>query len=89
MLDLLVERHSLSGGGNHQNDPSSPRFGSSPTAEGTAATKMGNDIDWFPDRKLRRTDMNPQALWGLITASIAPDLMDRCIYMLPCDASDR
>ena len=68
VLDLLVERHSLSG-----EAASSPGFGSSPTTE----SGKGSDIDWFPDRKLKRTDMNPQALWGLVTSSIAPDLMDR------------
>lgn len=68
VLDLLVERHSLNG-----EAASSPRFGSSPTTE----SGKGSDIDWFPDRKLKRTDMNPQALWGLVTSSIAPDLMDR------------
>ena len=71
VLDLLVERHSLNGGAPEA--ASSPGFGSSPTTE----SGKGSDIDWFPDRKLKRTDMNPQALWGLVTSSIAPDLMDR------------
>ena len=77
VLDLLVERHSLSNPQQQQQaaeTASSPRFGSSPTEPQPG---KGSDIDWFPDRKLKRTDMNPQTLWALITSSIAPDLMDR------------
>ncbi|KAF8176363.1 fungal-specific transcription factor domain-containing protein [Mycena galopus ATCC 62051] len=47
--------------------------------------------DWFPNRTLRRTDVNPQTLWRLITSYIAPELMDSLVqcylstsyYILP------
>ncbi|KAM6495014.1 Fungal specific transcription factor domain containing protein [Amanita muscaria] len=91
VLDLLVERHALS----NQRKDASPEYAVSDGALKTAA-----DIDWFPDRTPKRTDMNPQILWKLITTSIAPDLMDRLVsqissllvqcylstthYLLPC-----
>jgi hypothetical protein len=42
--------------------------------------------EWFPNRQLRRTDVNPQMLWRLITSHIPPDLMDRCAPMNVSDA---
>ncbi|KAJ7028846.1 fungal-specific transcription factor domain-containing protein, partial [Mycena alexandri] len=47
--------------------------------------------DWFPHRTPRRTDVNPQTLWRLITSYIAPELMDSLVqcylstsyYILP------
>ncbi|KAJ7677809.1 fungal-specific transcription factor domain-containing protein [Mycena polygramma] len=47
--------------------------------------------DWFPNRTPRRTDVNPQTLWRLITSYIAPELMDSLVqcylstsyYILP------
>ncbi|KAJ7779119.1 fungal-specific transcription factor domain-containing protein [Mycena metata] len=47
--------------------------------------------DWFPHRTLRRTDVNPQTLWRLITSYVAPELMDSLVqcylstsyYILP------
>ncbi|KAF7324592.1 P-type phospholipid transporter [Mycena kentingensis (nom. inval.)] len=42
--------------------------------------------DWFPNRTPRRTDVNPQTLWRLITSYIAPELMDRQLStVLPID----
>ncbi|KAJ7256231.1 fungal-specific transcription factor domain-containing protein [Mycena haematopus] len=47
--------------------------------------------DWFPNRTPRRTDVNPQTLWRLITSYVAPELMDSLVqcylstsyYILP------
>jgi hypothetical protein len=33
--------------------------------------------DWFPDRQPRRSDVDPQTFWRLITSYIAPKFMDR------------
>ncbi|KAF9261614.1 hypothetical protein L218DRAFT_980783 [Marasmius fiardii PR-910] len=46
---------------------------------------------WFPNRTLRRMDINPQTLWRMITTHIPPDLMDSLVqcylstsyYILP------
>ncbi|KZS87357.1 hypothetical protein SISNIDRAFT_460970 [Sistotremastrum niveocremeum HHB9708] len=35
--------------------------------------------DWFPDRKPRRPETNPETLWKLITSHISPDLMDSLV----------
>ncbi|KAI0071201.1 hypothetical protein K474DRAFT_1679582 [Panus rudis PR-1116 ss-1] len=35
--------------------------------------------DWFPDRTARRTDINPEVIWKLVTSFIAPDLMDSLV----------
>lgn len=48
-------------------------------------------VEWFPNRRPRRTDLNPQTLWRLITSYIVPDLMDSLVqcylstsyYILP------
>ncbi|KAK2467633.1 hypothetical protein APHAL10511_000488 [Amanita phalloides] len=87
VLDLLVERHALSNHNHNQNGSLSPQLGS-PT---DGSMKANHDLDWFPDRKPRRMDMNPQALWGHITSTISPDLMDSLVqcylstsyYILP------
>lgn len=39
-------------------------------------------VEWFPNRHPRRTDVNPQTLWRLITTYIVPDLMDRSAFSL-------
>jgi hypothetical protein len=36
-------------------------------------------VDWFPDRQPHRMEVNPQALWRLITSYIVPGLMDRLV----------
>lgn len=33
--------------------------------------------DWFPNRQPRRSDVDPQTFWRLITSYIAPKFMDR------------
>ena len=63
VLDLLVERR-------HTPDKSTLEL-NAPKVENATST------EWFPDRQPRRTDVNAQALWRLITASIEPELMDR------------
>ncbi|KAG6819891.1 hypothetical protein H0H93_007669 [Arthromyces matolae] len=70
VLDLLVERHATS----NQQERSSP-----PTFDESQSTKLANavDLNYFPDRKPRRTDVNPQHLWRLMTSYIVPELMDR------------
>ncbi|PFH48818.1 hypothetical protein AMATHDRAFT_81612 [Amanita thiersii Skay4041] len=81
VLDLLVELHATS----NENDVS-------PNGTTSKASQIANtNIDWFPNRTPRRTDMNPQVLWKLITSSIIPELMDSLVqcylstsyYILP------
>ncbi|XP_006456252.1 hypothetical protein AGABI2DRAFT_228126 [Agaricus bisporus var. bisporus H97] len=88
VLDLLVERHAP-----QQNRVTSARPRSESTSSVNADDKMANasNADWFPDRSLHRTDMNPQSLWRLITSYIVPELMDSLVqcylstsyYILP------
>ncbi|KAG5734630.1 Transcriptional activator protein acu-15 [Termitomyces sp. T112] len=83
VLDLLVERHT----------PSSNQEKSAPTPDSSPSSKLDNatNLDWFPDRKPRRTDLNPQTLWRLMTSYIVPELMDSLVqcylstsyYILP------
>jgi hypothetical protein len=71
LLDVLVERHMLPQRSGETEQPAeAPWIGKSVTS-----TKSD---DWFPNRTTRRTDINPENLWRLITSYIAPDLMDRC-----------
>lgn len=81
LLDLLLERHSVStrdvkdgSPQPQQSDPSSP------------ASSHHHQQDWFPNRTSHRADANPQILWRLITSYIVPELMDRyvtCLAGLP------
>lgn len=63
VLDLLVERHT-------------PVVNREPIDK-TAKMASAANVEWFPDRQPRRTDVNPQTLWRLITSYIVPELMDR------------
>jgi hypothetical protein len=74
VLDLLVEQHAPA-----HNRIANPRARSQSTSSVNPDDKMAgaSNADWFPDRSLHRTDMNPQSLWKLITSYIAPELMDR------------
>jgi hypothetical protein len=72
LLDLLVERHTPANCESGE-APSLPDLSSSNKSAGA------NNPDWFPNRTPRRTDINPQTLWRLITSYIAPELMDRCL----------
>lgn len=77
VLDLLVERHTPA----QNRTTMDPRTHSESTSA-NPSDKIANasDSNWFPNRPLRRTDMNPQTLWKLITSYIVPELMDR--YLL-------
>ena len=68
VLDLLVERHAPSASveqRNHHLDPA------------TAKMESAANPEWFPNRQPRRSDINPQVFWRLITSYIPPKLMDR------------
>lgn len=73
LLDLLVENH-----------PSTTKRDSSETSSpdpsmSNSDKNKATNTDWFPNRTPRRTSVNPQTMWRLITSYIAPDLMDRYI----------
>ncbi|KAG7095034.1 hypothetical protein E1B28_005825 [Marasmius oreades] len=78
-LDLLIERRLPET--TEPTDASSP---SSPVSQPSETT-------WFPNRTLRRMDIDPQILWRMITTQIPPDLMDSLVqcylstsyYILP------
>jgi hypothetical protein len=65
VLDLLVEKqqHAFGQGG----------------LDNSANVEGAPRVDWFPDRQPRRMEVNPQAVWKLITSYIAPELMDRSV----------
>ena len=63
LLDLLAERHTPPEQRNHSD--------SATGMEGAA------NPDWFPNRQPRRSDVDPQTFWRLITSYIAPKFMDR------------
>jgi hypothetical protein len=74
LLDLLVERHTIPSHARETSDhPPDPAW---PASSHKCAPSTGN-TDWFPNRTPRRTDVNPETLWRLITSYIVPDLMDR------------
>jgi hypothetical protein len=78
LLDVLVERHMLPRRSGETDQPVEvPWIGKS-----AASTKSDG---WFPNRTTRRTDVNPENLWRLITSYIAPDLMDRCCLSFPVE----
>ncbi|KAF7313955.1 P-type phospholipid transporter [Mycena chlorophos] len=62
-----------------------------PSPDETPPAVPPSQQDWFPNRTPRRTDINPQTLWRLITSYIAPELMDSLVqcylstssYILP------
>jgi hypothetical protein len=80
VLDLLLERVAPSNNPEKSSDANSR---SDHSAARTHASRLANaaNTDWFPNRTPRRTDVNPQALWRLMTSYIVPDLMDR--YVTP------
>ncbi|KAF8900686.1 fungal-specific transcription factor domain-containing protein [Gymnopilus junonius] len=83
VLDLLVETHT----------PAANQNANDKSHQETNGPKIVNaaDLDWFPNRQPRRTELNPQTLWRLITSYIAPELMDSLVqcylstsyYILP------
>ncbi|KII85637.1 hypothetical protein PLICRDRAFT_44970 [Plicaturopsis crispa FD-325 SS-3] len=80
LLDLLVER---------QNPTSEPLDGD--TSGSHKPNQATIDPKWFPDRTAKRTDINPETVWRLITSYIVPELMDSLVqcylstsyYILP------
>jgi hypothetical protein len=84
ILDLLLERYAPPSNPDKSPDPNSR---SDHSATRTHASRLANaaNTDWFPNRTPRRTDVNPQALWRLMTSYIVPDLMDR--YFTPLSLS--
>ena len=72
VLDLLVERHRV-------RDANGVKAHADPTSGGSS------HLEWFPNRQPRRTDVNPQTLWRLITSYIVPDLMDRSVIYIELD----
>ncbi|KAJ7445972.1 fungal-specific transcription factor domain-containing protein [Mycena galericulata] len=62
-----------------------------PSSDAAPPSLAPVEQDWFPNRTPRRTDVNPQTLWRLITSYIAPELMDSLVqcylstsyYILP------
>ncbi|TFK47399.1 hypothetical protein OE88DRAFT_1666165 [Heliocybe sulcata] len=83
LLDLLVDR-SATTTKREEREASPQTSWSDPKEHATTG-------DWFPDRTPRRTDINPEMLWKLITSIISPDLMDSLVqcylstsyYLLP------
>lgn len=75
LLDLLVENHTPSSAQQHDRQGAS-----SPDpiqSNNTHVNAQHPNANWFPNRTPRRTDINPQTMWQLITSYIVPDLMDR------------
>ncbi|TFK36196.1 fungal-specific transcription factor domain-containing protein [Crucibulum laeve] len=87
VLDLLVERHTPA---SNRGDTPEPKPRSESASNADKIARAAN-VDWFPNRTLRRTDVNPQTLWKLITSYIIPELMDSLVqcylstsyYILP------
>ena len=63
LLDLLAERHTPAASA-EQRDPAT-------------GIECAANPDWFPNRQPRRSDVDPQTFWRLITSYIAPKFMDR------------
>ncbi|KAI6040737.1 fungal-specific transcription factor domain-containing protein [Pisolithus marmoratus] len=72
LLDLLLENNTLI---KSETDRAS--------SDSTWGQQTRNAV-WFPDRTPRRTDVNPDVLWRLITSSIVPELMDSLVQCYLC-----
>lgn len=72
LLSLLVENHTPVKSETEKNSPD-PSW-TDPSAN--------DSTTWFPNRTPRRTDVNPETLWRLITSYIVPELMDRYIFYI-------
>jgi len=74
VLDLLLERYA-----SLNNQDKAPETNSRSDHSATHASRLASaaNTEWFPNRTARRTDVNPHALWRLMTSYIVPDLMDR------------
>ena len=69
LLDLLVE--------NRTSVKSETEHGSPDPSWSGKQSPTSDTHTWFPNRTSRRTDVNPETLWRLITSYIVPELMDR------------
>jgi hypothetical protein len=81
LLDLLVERHSVPSA--RREIMARARRESMDRKPPDGAPPNSANKDWFPNRTPRRTDINPETLWRLITSYIVPDLMDRFVAIAP------
>jgi hypothetical protein len=81
LLDLLVERHSVPSA--RREIMARARRESMDHKPPNGAPPNSANKDWFPNRTPRRTDINPETLWRLITSYIVPDLMDRFVATAP------
>ncbi|TFK19760.1 nuclear protein [Coprinopsis marcescibilis] len=67
------------------------RHGNKEKHDPVLSLEAAENLQWFPNRQSKRTDVNPQTLWRLITSYIVPDLMDSLVqcylstsyYILP------
>ncbi|KAF9238254.1 fungal-specific transcription factor domain-containing protein [Melanogaster broomeanus] len=75
LLDLLVENHTPVESETEKSSPD-PTWGSKQSSP--------TNTTWFPDRTPRRTDVNPETLWRLITSYIVPELMDSLVQCYLC-----
>jgi hypothetical protein len=74
ILDLLIDRH--------QSSPKEERDSNS-RREWSNKGSSDSDKTWFPDRNTHhQADMNPVRVWKLVTSLIAPELMDRYVYVV-------
>jgi hypothetical protein len=74
ILDLLIERHHSSP--KKEQDLNSPR-------EWSNGDPTNSDSTWFPDRTTHhQVDMNSEQVWKHVTSFIAPDLIDRYVYVV-------
>lgn len=75
ILDLLIDRHH-----------SSPKEKRDSNSRRECLNNGSSDSDktWSPDRTSthHQDDMNPERVWELVTSFIAPDLMDRYVYVV-------
>lgn len=67
LLDLLAERHTPVVANVEQRNHS----------DSVTGMESAANSDWFPNRQPRRSDVDPQTFWRLITSYIAPKFMDR------------
>ncbi|KIJ62344.1 hypothetical protein HYDPIDRAFT_94787 [Hydnomerulius pinastri MD-312] len=75
LLDLLVENHTPVKSETEKSSPD-PTWASKPSGS--------SQTTWFPNRTPRRTDVNPETLWRLITSYIVPELMDSLVQCYLC-----
>ncbi|KAF7975571.1 hypothetical protein HWV62_9271 [Athelia sp. TMB] len=73
LLDLLLEHLGSTRSEEFAHIEASPHPDSQPQKK-----------DWFPNRTLKRTEVNPQMMWRLITSTIPPDLMDSLVQCYLC-----